>query len=194
MCIGGCNMGFQNLIYCPDCDREVSIYAETCPHCGRPIKKYLEENNINDFTRGFICPRCGVHEINYAGHCRRVNCEYCRVPFIQTKYEMVDLLNHHGCDKESILNDLKDLNVEDQFDQNAYNKRRHEEEEWLKQYREKNNYQNPPSTNQPHCPTCGSTDIIKISAAKKAMGAGLFGLFSKTAKSQFECKNCGYKW
>lgn len=36
-------MGFQNLIYCPDCDREVSIYAETCPHCGRPIKKYLEK-------------------------------------------------------------------------------------------------------------------------------------------------------
>lgn len=34
MYIGGCNMGFQNLIYCPDCDREVSIYAETCPHCG----------------------------------------------------------------------------------------------------------------------------------------------------------------
>ena len=98
-----CYMGFQNLIYCPDCDREVSIYAETCPHCGRPIKKYLEENNINDFTRGFICPRCGVHEINYAGHCRRVNCKYCRVPFIQTKYEMVDLLNHHGCDKESII-------------------------------------------------------------------------------------------
>ena len=142
-------MGFQNLIYCPDCDREVSIYAETCPHCGRPIKKYLEENNINDFTRGFICPRCGVHEINYAGHCRRVNCEYCHVPFIQTKYEMVDLLNHHGRDKESILNDLKDLNVEDQFDENAYNKRRHEEEEWLKQYREKNNYQNPQSTNNP---------------------------------------------
>ena len=87
---------------------------------------------------------------------------------------MVDLLNHHGCDKESILNDLKDLNVEDQFNENAYNKRRHEEEERLKQYREKNNYQNPPSANQPHCPTCGSTDIIKISAAKKTVGAGLF--------------------
>ena len=50
MCIGGCNMGFQNLIYCPDCDREVSIYTETCPHCGRPIKKYLEENDTKDIS------------------------------------------------------------------------------------------------------------------------------------------------
>lgn len=46
----------------------------------------------------------------------------------------------------------------------------------------------------PKCPTCGSTNIQKISATKKAAGAIGFGLFSKTAKSQFECKNCGYKW
>lgn len=48
--------------------------------------------------------------------------------------------------------------------------------------------------NTPHCPTCGSTNIKKISATSKFMGAIGFGLFSKTARSQFECKNCGYKW
>lgn len=36
-------MDFQNLIICPDCNENVSIHAEICPHCGRPIKKYLEE-------------------------------------------------------------------------------------------------------------------------------------------------------
>lgn len=50
------------------------------------------------------------------------------------------------------------------------------------------------SLNQPHCPTCGSTNIEKISATSKAVGAVAFGLFSKTAKSQYKCKNCGYKW
>lgn len=50
------------------------------------------------------------------------------------------------------------------------------------------------SASQPHCPTCGSTNIQKISLTKKAAGAGLFGIFSKTARSQFECKDCGYKW
>ena len=48
--------------------------------------------------------------------------------------------------------------------------------------------------NIPKCPTCGSTNIKKISATSKAIGVLGFGLLSKTAKSQFECKNCGYKW
>ena len=34
----------------------------------------------------------------------------------------------------------------------------------------------------------------KISATSKALGAIGFGLLSKTAKSQFKCNSCGYKW
>ena len=49
----------------------------------------------------------------------------------------------------------------------------------------------PPS---PECPTCHSKNVRKISVAKRAVFAGTFGLFSKTARSQFECKDCGYKW
>ena len=48
--------------------------------------------------------------------------------------------------------------------------------------------------NKPKCPTCGSTNIEKISVSSKIVGAGLFGIFSKTARSQFKCNNCGYKW
>lgn len=46
----------------------------------------------------------------------------------------------------------------------------------------------------PKCPTCGSTNIRKISATKKLGGALGFGIFSKTVRSQFECLNCKYKW
>lgn len=46
----------------------------------------------------------------------------------------------------------------------------------------------------PKCPTCGSTNIERISAGKKLAGSMLFGLFSKDAKSTFHCKNCNYKW
>lgn len=48
--------------------------------------------------------------------------------------------------------------------------------------------------NKPKCPTCGSTNIKKISATSKVIGAATLGLFSNTARSQFECHNCGYKW
>ncbi len=58
------------------------------------------------------------------------------------------------------------------------------------------NYSSPiqQKTNIPKCPTCGSENIEKISSFDKASGTFLFGLFSKNAKSQFKCKNCGYKW
>lgn len=55
-------------------------------------------------------------------------------------------------------------------------------------------YTQYPNLNTPRCPTCRSTNIKKISAARKVTGVALFGLFSKTAKSQFECGSCGYKW
>lgn len=48
--------------------------------------------------------------------------------------------------------------------------------------------------NKPKCPTCGSTNIERISTTSKIIGAALFDLLSVTARSQFKCKNCGYKW
>lgn len=48
--------------------------------------------------------------------------------------------------------------------------------------------------NLPKCPTCGSTNIQKISDLRRGVHAVAWGLLSNTARSQFECKNCGYKW
>ena len=48
--------------------------------------------------------------------------------------------------------------------------------------------------NQPHCPTCGSTDIQKISGAKRWFSTGLFGLASSDIGKSMCCKKCGYKW
>lgn len=48
--------------------------------------------------------------------------------------------------------------------------------------------------NKPKCPTCGSTNIEKISLGKKAVGGALFGIFSSNVRKSMHCKNCGYKW
>lgn len=48
--------------------------------------------------------------------------------------------------------------------------------------------------NQPKCPTCGSTNIEKISVSKKAFGGFLFGVFSSDVRNTMHCKNCGAKW
>lgn len=49
-------------------------------------------------------------------------------------------------------------------------------------------------SNQPKCPTCGSTNIEKISVSKKAFGGFLFGVFSSDVRNTMHCKNCGAKW
>ena len=46
----------------------------------------------------------------------------------------------------------------------------------------------------PRCPTCGSPNIEKISIGKKITGDFFWGFKSQNVRSQFHCKNCGYKW
>ena len=48
----------------------------------------------------------------------------------------------------------------------------------------------------PKCPTCGCTNIRRISATEKAVNIGMFGLLGNKRKYQFECLNpaCKYKW
>ena len=48
--------------------------------------------------------------------------------------------------------------------------------------------------NTPKCPTCGSTNIEKISTTKKALGFVAVGIFSSNFGKTMHCKQCGYKW
>ena len=48
--------------------------------------------------------------------------------------------------------------------------------------------------NIPKCPTCGSTNIEKISTTKKAVGFVAVGIFSSNFGKTMHCKQCGYKW
>lgn len=52
----------------------------------------------------------------------------------------------------------------------------------------------PTTPNVPKCPTCGSTNVEKISTAKKAFGFVMVGLFSSNLGKTMHCRNCGYKW
>lgn len=50
------------------------------------------------------------------------------------------------------------------------------------------------ASNIPKCPICGSTNLKKLSIIKRGLHAYAFGIFSKTAFSQFECMSCHYKF
>ncbi|WP_310602407.1 zinc ribbon domain-containing protein [Anaerosporobacter sp.] len=48
--------------------------------------------------------------------------------------------------------------------------------------------------NVPKCPTCGSTNIYKISGISKAGSVAMWGLFSRKVHKQWHCKNCRSEW
>ena len=48
--------------------------------------------------------------------------------------------------------------------------------------------------NIPKCPTCGSTNLKRISLSSKVISTALFGLLSTKRHKTFHCKNCGYEW
>ncbi len=54
--------------------------------------------------------------------------------------------------------------------------------------------QSQSTANIPKCPTCGSTNIKKISGAKRWVGTGLFGLASSDLGKTMQCNSCGYKF
>lgn len=50
----------------------------------------------------------------------------------------------------------------------------------------------PPSL--PKCPACGSMNVQKISELRRGAHALAWGILSNTARAQFECGHCGYKF
>lgn len=48
--------------------------------------------------------------------------------------------------------------------------------------------------NVPKCPTCGSTNIQKISGLSKAGSVALWGIFSRKVHKQWHCDSCGSEW
>lgn len=190
----------MGLVICPDCGEKISEHSEICIKCGFPLQKFLKEHNITNVSGVLVCPKCakvynGWNMIRYDLP-QHLKCEYCGTIVMQTNedIEAIWKLKEQEYNEKSIKL-AKELG-NNQFDENAFNDRMQaidkKLQDYIKQIDSKN--QQSQQSNQPKCPTCGSVNIKKISTAKKAAGGFMFGLFSKTAKSQFMCDNCGYKW
>lgn len=46
----------------------------------------------------------------------------------------------------------------------------------------------------PKCPTCGSTNIKKITGTERAASVIGLSIFSKKINKNYKCKHCGYTW
>ena len=168
----------MSLLKCPECGENVSEYADKCQKCGGPIeiikqKQPKIEGHIYTKINGIEYDVTEVVNLLLIYHEKQeLNC-----PEVKKAYDII----------------RKEFHIPAGEFEEAFNRETMTVAE-INCDPIRKSTKSAQQQNVPHCPVCGSTNIKKISATSKVVGAGLFGLFSKTARSQFECKSCGYKW
>ncbi len=138
-----------------------------CEICGQQV---IRNQNICPKCKNYICPKESLHDSEYYRNKSMQmvgNYSYATQILIDEEVSQSPKFNPNCTEGNAVA---------------EFNKRN---EEIFKPKQD---------INTPKCPTCGSTNIKKISSVSKAAHGLAFGLFSKTARSQFECLNCHYKW
>ena len=134
------------------------------------------------------CPKCGsIKMLNFEWE---KDCSYCGYQLQDTEYYFTESVDH-GNLKPEIRKAI--------FEKYIKNSPLYSEES-VKDREEKEGRErlNLPSSytpkNTPKCPTCGSTNVEKISTTKKTVEFVAVGVFSSNFGKTMHCKNCGYKW
>lgn len=192
------------MVHCPGCKKAVSYYADTCPDCGFPIRKFISEHNIQDIKKVHVCPKCAnlYAGINYEKQPLYMACEFCNTPMLEIDADNAEVcfekcFNWQNPDVDGLAIKILSKYANAKPDQTAIQhrnnilNRREQDEVRQEQLLAQANISAP---NIPHCPACGSTDIENISTLNRAVSTAMVGIASKKIGKQFHCKNCGYNF
>lgn len=180
---------------CPECDRQISDKAYSCPHCGFPIQKVeceaQREERINNYNSlvdpkstlyNAFCPVCG--EVGYAR--AHEGCHFCGTEMVLTNYEdnpKTDLARDAAI-KAEIDARIKELG---QLDGSLHQVQLEWSKTWI---RPGSGALSCPvhgggyAPNLMYCSTCGR-DLIKLDDYQKAKWA------REDAKKIPKCPSCG---
>lgn len=179
----------MSLIKCPECKREISDQANSCPHCGFPLQKKERLKNITYSVklvktgRGMIEAVWVIRDVTGLG---LVDADFISR---NNMYVMLDISLEEA---KRIKKLLEDASPEVEAEIQPY-------EEWQRTYR-------PVKTNGSHssnsshiqqisqtplCPYCSSANTKKISGTSRVGSVLMFGLFSKKIGKQWHCNSCG---
>lgn len=134
----------------------------------------------------FICKECGYI---YEGQTPPNPCPVCKFNNTLVDEDM-DILQQLRCSQQLIeaMQELRDKDIIEYELKMSQFRTQYEQQQTSRQIKEQQ------SDSRPKCPTCGSTNIEKISVGKKIGGSMLFGIFSSDVRNTMHCKDCGAKW
>lgn len=187
------------LIKCPECGREISDKALACINCGYPLSKETADNSSQENNNLTV-----IKKFNKA--LARKTFNRCLFDFSVADYP--DLakpkmgIGNNVTFKDENGNYLGKFSINtciyigttctigfDELDAAIYNSVAELHTEIVQTYFEK-----PDVPNEVKCPTCGSSDVERVSSMEKAVNIGMFGLFGNKRNKQFRCNNCKYMW
>lgn len=161
----------------------------------------MEENNLIDLNKEFLCTKCGAQYAGYGEESDLIylKCRFCNGKVIGTDKTGKEAMDIFYQDPSNYLNNFAKKYIKDTFSEEAYERRlliikAENEHKDSNYYIDNSSTQTTQQSNIPKCPVCNSTNIEKISLGKKAKGSFLFGFFSSDVRNQMHCKDCGYKF
>lgn len=171
------------LINCPECNKEISDKASSCPNCGYPIQEQIFKSKPSS-TKVNICPKCGHIWGNYK------KCQDCGTKLIDCNilfddYEKMDIIKAWEF-KQEMYN--KYVIGSSEFDETLFNKTYKKGQDLCNAYKAAISRPSAPTIN---CPYCKSTNTKKIGVISRSVSIGLFGLGSKKINKQWHCNHCG---
>lgn len=164
------------LINCPECSKEISDKAISCPNCGYPLTqnktynvvlKAVGQNKIKLIEKLRSLTGCSIKDAYDST-------EHLTSNIIRKVDYPVALEYKTAIEKLGAEVDIVESDVAKSYNTFIFN---------------------PQISNLVKCPNCQSINTNKISTASKAGSALMWGVFAmgKISKT-YECKNCGYRW
>lgn len=145
-----------------------------------------------EFRKGFI----GIYETekfpaDYNEKLDRLICPFCNSKLVDTKFPHNDfrVIGEATDWNRRVLDLMMELHKKDPIEYQLKLNQFKLQQEQSDAIREQERV-----SNLPHCPTCGSTNISRISTTSKAVNTAIFGIFGQKRKHQFKCNNCKFEW
>lgn len=192
------------LIKCPECGKEISDKAPACIHCGFPLDQLEKDNSTESEDNGksymlilkTVPVEAKVKAIKIMRDIRGWELKEAKDLVDTVPHTVTTGLTHSDAIK--LQKEFTDMGITTDIEVDETTKPRgdifSEMQSNEEARNEKYTREAAIEASKPKCPTCGSTNIQKISGTKRWVTTGLFGLASSNVGKTMECKNCGYKW
>lgn len=167
----------MSLLKCPECNNNVSEYAEKCQVCGCPIeiiKRVYNKNSIKYVVKMKPYPNSNK---------------------IKIVSRIMEITSLKVAQAKDIVDNCKIIKSNISLQEAEYIKK---EVEALGGQVEITPYTKVQDTqinmSLPKCPTCHSTNIKKIGTGERVASVVGLGILSKKINKTWKCCNCGYTW